>query len=329
MSALVHEIGSRLARKLARMSAGEDGPTDFILADAKDADMAGGLSALGVNRETGRACTLPEFDAAIGEIVRQDLIDILLASVSTLERLQSRNQFDNSAVAQAVRLNDTSDLWRIRGADYEKQPSVPFATAKLAQCPATLGLYSMTFSGDACHDAEALERYRRFREAAQANGVAHFLEVFNPVGSRLDKVDYGPFLNDMVSRALAGMQTSERPVFLKLAYNGASAFEELCRYDPSLVVGIMGGSSGTTRDCLELLHQAQNAGARAALFGRKILDAEHPPGMVEMMRAVTDRRLSPGEAVDHYHMMLESRGIVPRRPYATDSEITEPALLEG
>jgi len=38
-----------------------------------------------------------------------------------------------------------------------------------------------------------------------------------------------------------------------------------------LVVGLLGGSSGTTRDTFELLSQGEKAGARVALFGRKLL----------------------------------------------------------
>ncbi|WP_438382282.1 hypothetical protein ABHV46_00660 [Asaia sp. BMEF1] len=313
----------RFDQKLARMNAGTDGPADFIIADAKDADMAGGLSALGNNPVTQHPATLAEFDAAIAEIVSQDLVDILLASVSTLGRLSKRGVFEGSAIRQAVRLNDTTDLWRIHGADYGRQPSIPFRTARPDLLPVKFGLYSMTFSGDAREDADTLSRYRDFRAEAQATGISHFLEVFNPTHPLLDKADYGSFLNDMVSRALAGMHESERPVFLKLAFNGAHALEAFCRYDPSLVVGIMGGSSGTTRDCLELLHQAQHSGARAALFGRKILEAEHPPGMVAMMRAVVERRLTPSEAVSLYHEELHSRGVAPKRSLEADLQVTD------
>lgn len=319
---------TRFDTKLARMREGRDEPTDFILADAKDADMAGGLSGLGRNRETGRLNTLGEFDNAIGAIIRQDIVDIVLTSVSTLGRLVQQGLFEASAIRQAVRFNDTSDLWRIRGADYGQQSSVPFATARLALCPTDLGLYSMTFSGDARADAKALEQYRLFRETAQSHGISHFLEVFNPVSSRLDASDYGSFLNDMVSRALSGMEAGERPVFLKLAFNGCASFEEFCRYDPSLVVGIMGGSSGTTRDCMELLHQAQMSGARAALFGRKILDAEDPPSIVSVMRAVTDRRLTPKEAVSLYHDLLDAAGATPDRPRQVDLQITQEILRQ-
>ena len=51
--------------------------------------------------------------------------------------------------------------------------------------------------------------------------------------------------------------------------------EELASYDPNnLIVGILGGGKGTTRDCFELLHKASKYGAKVALFGRKINLAE-------------------------------------------------------
>ena len=43
---------------------------------------------------------------------------------------------------------------------------------------------------------------------------------------------------------------------------------------------MLGGGAGTTRDCFELLHQAERYGARVALFGRKINLAEAPLAMV-------------------------------------------------
>ncbi len=64
--------------------------------------------------------------------------------------------------------------------------------------------------------------------------------------------------------------------------------EELATYDPSLVVGILGGGSGTLCDTFELVRQAENYGARLALFGRKINSAEHQPSLVTWLRAVAE-----------------------------------------
>jgi hypothetical protein len=82
------------------------------------------------------------------------------------------------------------------------------------------------------------------------------------------------FINDSIMRTLAGITSSQRPLFLKTAYNGAAALAELVEHDPSLAVGILGGDSGTTRDTFELLDRVQAHGARLALFGRKIQYAD-------------------------------------------------------
>ncbi len=46
--------------------------------------------------------------------------------------------------------------------------------------------------------------------------------------------------------------------------------EALARYDSSLIVGILGGSAGTTFDAFHMLWEAKKYGARVALYGRKI-----------------------------------------------------------
>jgi hypothetical protein len=105
--------------------------------------------------------------------------------------------------------------------------------------------------------------------------------------------------------------------------------EELCQYDPNMVVGVMGGGSGTTYDAFKLIHDAQKYGARAALFGRKINHAEHQPAFIEMLRLVTDGRIAPEEAVRAYHGVLQACGIKPRRNLAEDLTLTEPTLRGG
>ena len=92
---------------------------------------------------------------------------------------------------------------------------------------------------------------------------------------------------------------------------------------------MLGGGAGTTRDCFELIHQAQKYGARVALFGRKINLAESPLDIVRLMRAVSDGALTPSEAVEDYHDALHRKGLKPARDFADDREITETALLHG
>jgi hypothetical protein len=327
---------TRLDDKLARIRAGADKRTDFIIADANDPDMGPGLHAVGPARQSegspARLRTREEFLQAIEAVIAQDVVDIMLTSVNNLERLVQRNAFGGSRVRPAIRANDTTDIWRHRGATYHHHPSRPFRSASLARARALtdLGLYSITFTNDLDADLASLEAFRAFREDAAANGFSYFLEVFNPnVDARLEPASVAAFVNDAIVRCLAGLTEAERPRFLKIAYNGPKALDELVAFDPGLVVGVLGGGAGTTRDCFELIHQAQKYGARVALFGRKINLAESPLDIVRLMRAVSDGALTPCEAVEDYHDALGRQGLTPSREFADDREITEPVLLHG
>src|SRR5262245_12578740 len=109
--------------------------TDFILADAKDADMAFGLAAPGRNpADSSRTHrSLAQYRDAIREIVHQGLIDICLMSARNHELLAlDERLFDNSAVTAAVRMNDTTDIWLAgSSAGYGQQPSLPFRSATI------------------------------------------------------------------------------------------------------------------------------------------------------------------------------------------------------
>src|SRR5918992_5321493 len=92
-----------LDRKLRRIHADPHGCKDFILADAKDADMALAIGAPGRSPETHggelRYRTLQEFRNTIEQIVAQGLVDIMLMSASTNEVLTIQQRiFDKSHV---------------------------------------------------------------------------------------------------------------------------------------------------------------------------------------------------------------------------------------
>jgi hypothetical protein len=97
-------------------------------------------------------------------------------------------------------------------------------------------------------------------------------------------------------------------------------------YDPSMIVGVLGGASGTTYDAFKLLAEAKKHGARAALFGRRIKDAEHPLTMVALLRRVADGQLTAEEAVREYHGELDKLRIEPRRTLREDSQLTAEEL---
>jgi len=90
--------------KLAKLHADPAGADDFILADAKDADMAFGLERSrdrSPNGYTAIAGRLPRPDFA--KIVSQGLVDIMLMSASTSELLTvGERLFHGTAVTPAV-----------------------------------------------------------------------------------------------------------------------------------------------------------------------------------------------------------------------------------
>jgi hypothetical protein len=80
------------------------------------------------------------------------------------------------------------------------------------------------------------------------------------------------------------------------------------------------------RDSFELLARAEQAGARVALFGRKINYPESPLTLVRLMRRVLERELTPSEAVEVYHETLAGMRIRPVLALADDLEISDPIL---
>ena len=356
------EIMKSLDSKLAEIKANRSARA-FILADAKDADMAFGARAPGPRHHlSGRGPrlaqfspevwtrdefgyrNLPEFLDIIREVTHQGLVDILLMSAYVNEQLTIKEGlFNNSHVTPAARANDTTDVWAVRHGCYTREPSQPFRSASIdhIQCGeiecerdgsggfpgANLGLYSITFVNELEQDREALLWYKEFREEAERKQFRHFLEIFDPnVDSGIVPEQLGEFINDNILRILAGVPEAGRPDFLKIVYHGPKAMEELAQYDPNLVVGILGGGAGTTYDAFRLIHDAQKYGARVALFGRKINHAEHQLAFIEMLRLITDGKISPEEAVHAYHGVLQGKALKPHRSLEEDLKLTDQAM---
>lgn len=334
----------------------------FVLADAKDADMAFGVRAPGPRSYLARRGerparfspevwtrdeyghrNLPEFLDIIREVVQQGLIDIMLMSAHVNEQLSIKESlFRNSHVTPAARANDTTEVWAIRHGSYSREPSQPFRSASIdhIQCGkiecdrtgeefpgANLGLYSITFVNQLQFDRETLRWFKEFREEAERKRFRYFLEVFDPnVDSGIAPEKLGEFINDNIIRVLAGVPEAGRPLFLKIVYHGPRAMEELAQYDPNLIVGVLGGSAGTTYDAFKLIHDAQKYGARVALFGRKINNAEHQLAFIKMLRLITDGQIGPEDAVRAYHGVLQGLGIKSKRSLADDLVLTDQSM---
>src|SRR5258705_13910344 len=108
-----------LDTKIARILA-DPSVKDFILADAKDADMAFGMAAPGKSPEhyasEARFRSLQEFRELIRQNVKQGLLDIMLMSASTNEVLTIQERiFENSHMTPAARANDATDIHAVMG----------------------------------------------------------------------------------------------------------------------------------------------------------------------------------------------------------------------
>ena len=338
-----------LDRKLAAIHADPSGCREFIIADAKDADMAFGMGAPGLSPErhgmNPRFKTLAQYRQQIRDVVQQGIVDIMLMSASTSERLTIEERlFDNSPITPAARANDTTDIHIARGGKLHEPAAMPFRTASLdhIQCGhldcapgeralgADLGLYSTTFNNDTELDHRTIEEFKRFREEAERKGFRYFWEIFDPNLPNAVAPDKLPgFINDLIARTLAGVAQAGRPIFLKMVYHGPAAMEELVAYDPHLVVGVLGGSAGTTLDAFQLIHDARKYGAKVALFGRKINQAENQLAFIEFLRLIVEDVLNPQEAVRAYHGVLQKLGIKPSRPLEEDLTLQSGIMSYG
>ena len=310
-------------------------PSDFIIADAKDADMAAGIRAPGYIRKedgtlTDKPASYQSYIDKMESMSKSEEVDIMLMSMTSAERLINKNVFKNNSVTPAIRLNDTTCTWgMIRNGEYSKEESRPFSTSQLKHAInfVNLGLYSITFNKNVDRDVNMLNQYRSFRKEAEEIKMRHFLEVFNSAVIDLPSLEMGEYVNDCILKTLSGQTSAEKPLFLKIQYNGPKAMEELASYDPTgLVIGILGGSQGTSRDCFELIHQAHKYGARVALFGRKINLSENQDIMVKTMKKVVVENIMSTEAVKYYHSELLKINIKPDRELEKDLELTDLTL---
>ncbi|MGH7215400.1 MAG: hypothetical protein ACREIT_11610, partial [Tepidisphaeraceae bacterium] len=235
----IRNMDKSLDRKVANIRANPSTARDFILADAKDADMATGLASPGKDARTGKVRSLAEYRDQMREITKQGLVDVMLMSASSSEILTiDERLFDDSHVTPAVRANDTTDIHLAMGGTYASEPSRPFRSVTIEQIQsgrvnptprertigADLGLYSITPNNDIAFDHVTLEAYKQFRIEVEQKGLRHFLEVFDPNACKEKcPADLGRFINDLIVRTLAGVPSSGRPLFLKIAYHGPKA----------------------------------------------------------------------------------------------------------
>lgn len=339
-------VEKSLDRKLAEIHANPSSKA-FIIADAKDADIARGIYSCGryspeYHHGELNFRSIQEYRDMMRQVVSQGLIDIMLMSPSTNEVLTIQERlFDNSHITPAGRANDTTDIYVYRGASYATMASRPFRTTTIdhIQCGkfectpeernlgANLGLYSMTFNNDIERDTESLRWFKEFRIEAEQKNFRYFLEIFDPnIPEAIAPELIGAYVNDSIVRSLAAVTQKGRPVFLKMVYHGPKYMEELAHYDPSIVVGILGGSAGTTYDAFKLIADTQKYGGHVALFGRKINESENQLAFIKFLRMIVDGDITPEEAVKAYHGVLQELKIKPNRSLEADSQMTDQSM---
>jgi len=159
-------IMKSLNKKLNKIRTNSYKSTDFIIADAKDGEMGGGAQAPGPKK--GKNSSYKSYTAylqAMREMVESRLVDVMLMSVYSAEILFHEGCFSKSPVTAAVRLNDTTDIWGLRGSNYNSFPSKNVRTASLERVKeiADLGLYSITFSNNVEKDVASLQGLKDFQ----------------------------------------------------------------------------------------------------------------------------------------------------------------------
>ena len=188
-----------LDRKLAAIHADPSGAKDFILADAKDADMAFGIGAP-ANRPkripaksacarspniARRFATCPpgprRHRAHVGQHQRSADTSASGCSITAISRPPAGPTTPATYSSFAVGIISS----RRPGPSARRRSTTSNAATSIAKPPerirgANLGLYSVTFNNRLDDDLRTLEEYRAFRIEAEAKGFRHFLEVFDP-----------------------------------------------------------------------------------------------------------------------------------------------------
>ena len=283
--------------------------------------------------------TLEEYREQMRLITRQGLVDIMLMSASTnlcaddpraaVRKLacharRSGRTTRPTSISLGARTTPKFRRGRsVRRVSITSSAATSIARRRNGRWGRISGFYSVTFNNDLGErHRPTLERFHEFRIEAERKGFRYFLEVFDPnIPGAVAPEQLGGYINDMIARMLAGVAPAGRPVFLKMVYHGPKAMEELVRYDSSLVVGILGGAAGTTLDAFQLLADAQKYGARVALFGRKINNAENQLAFVQFLRLIADGVIGPVDAVKAYHAVLGKLGIPAHRSLEADLKL--------
>ncbi|HDS74582.1 MAG TPA: hypothetical protein ENN56_03485 [Firmicutes bacterium] len=316
-------MGERVFEKLADPKALKRSPIFIFAADAL---VAYGITGIGTERTPHpHYRTRPEYLKMMREVAADGYIDGLLMTPADAEVLAiDEGLFDSSPITPIVRMNAETHIWSPRHGRYREQYSRPFQTVKTAEagrycteamacardCKIKLGLYSITLNNEAEADARTTGEFLEFAwQCGETPDFHYFLEVFLPNIQQpgMDTKEQGEYIADNIVRLMSYLRNHQRPVFIKTVYTKPEVWKSLCEFDPTLVIGALGGSRVNARTSMQLAYDTTENGGKVILFGRAIFQEEDPRAMAKMMRAVLDRELTVDQAHSQYQAILRAR----------------------
>ena len=313
-------MGDIIFEKLAKPEELSKSPIFVFAADAMASTSIQGLGR--VQGPTPHYRTRPEFLQLQREFIEDGYIDGLLMTPADAEVLAlDEDLFADSPITPIVRMNAETGIWNPRYGVYRQKLSRPFQTVPLDQakyceeltncaieCKIKLGLYSITLNNDVEADERMLNAYMQFaKEVSKIRGFDHILEVFLPnvnlPGMDLEK--RGQYTGDSIVRTMNYLRKRERPLFIKTAYTTQGVWDELTRFDPTLIIGALGGARQNARATLELAYNVTEYGGKVILFGRAVFQEDNPRLIAKALREVLDRKTMPEDAHKEYQQSLK------------------------
>jgi hypothetical protein len=314
-------MGNRVFEKLSDPPLLQRNP---ILIFAADPLASAGLHGLGREMTPHpHYRTRPEFLELLRKVTADGYIDGLLMTPADAEVLAvDERLFEAHPVTPVVRVNAETAIWNPRFGRYRQQQSYPFQTVPLSEaaycvysideakaCHIRLGLYSITLNNDVEADERTLNAYLRFaREVGETPDFDHILEFFLPNVNLpgVDEKARGQYVADSIVRMMSYLRRHQRPLFIKTVYTTSETWRELTSFDPTLVIGALGGPRQNARKTLQLAYDATEHGSRVILFGRSIFEEDDPRLIVKYLRAVLDRTMTVDEAHGAYQRSLRT-----------------------
>ena len=317
-------MGNRIFEKLSNPDLLRRSP---IFVFAADPLAAGGIHGLGrETRPNPHYRTRLEFLNLLRKVAAEGYVDGLLMTPADAEVLAvDERLFDTHPVTPLVRVNAETAIWNPRFGKYRQQYSHPFQTIPVSDacycdysigeakaCHIQLGLYSITLNNDVEADERTLNAYLQFaREVGETPGFDHILEVFLPNVNLpgMDEKARGQYVADSIVRTMSYLRKHQRPLFIKTVYTTHETWRDLTSFDPTLVIGALGGPRQNTRKTLQLACDVTEYGGRVILFGRSVFEEDDPCLMTKYLRAVLDRTMTVDEAHTAYQRSLREKRV--------------------